>query len=210
MSEVFSQRSQYEKGGPGRWLREFRDRRILSLLGRSWHRVVDLGCGEGITLERLIKEFPDQECFGVDLSTFNIGTCQSYRLPVACGDIYQLGLKTGSMDGCLLLDVIEHLEKPEAVLDEVFRILRPGGMLILAFPNDRMFFLSRLLFLKLKEAFYDPGHVRQWQPKEMRDLLQQKGFQVNRFSSLPFFFWPLSLYHLIEAHKEPTGGRRDR
>ena len=208
--EVFSQRSQYEKGGPGRWLREFRDRRILSLLGEDCHRIIDLGCGEGITLERLMKEFPDKECFGVDLSNFNIGTCQSYRLPVVCGDITQLGLKAASMDCCLLLDVIEHLEKPEVVLDEIFRILRPGGTLILAFPNDRMFFLSRLLFLKLKEAFYDPGHVRQWQPKEMRNLLQKKGFRVNGISSLPFFFWTFSLYHLIEAHKEPTGGRRDQ
>jgi hypothetical protein len=73
-----------------------------------------------------------------------------------------------------------------------------------------MFFLSRLLFLKLKEAFYDPGHVRQWQPKEMRELLRKKGFRVNRFFSLPFLFWPISLYHLIEAQKGPRESRRDR
>jgi SAM-dependent methyltransferase len=208
--EVFSQRSQYEKGGPGKWLREFRDQRIFSLLRKDCHRVVDLGCGEGITLERLTKEFPDKKCLGVDLSTFNIETCRSYKLPVACGDIYHLGLKTASMDCCLLLDVIEHLKEPEAVLEEILRVLRPGGTLILVFPNDRMFFLSRLLFLKLKEAFYDAGHIRQWQPKKMRELLQKKGFRVGHFSSLPFLFWPVSLYHLIEAHKEPTKSRRDQ
>jgi SAM-dependent methyltransferase len=114
------------------------------------------------------------------------------------------------MDCCLLLDVIEHLKEPEAVLEEVLRVLRPGGTLILVFPNDWMFFLSRLFFLKLKEAFYDAGHMRQWQPKAMREFLQKKGFRVNRFSSLPFFFWPISLYHLIEAHKEPTESNRDR
>jgi SAM-dependent methyltransferase len=99
------------------------------------------------------------------------------------------------------MDVIEHLDSPETALKEILRILRPGGRLILIFPNDWMFFLARLLFLKFREAFHDAGHVRQWNPKKMGSLLEAKGFKVSRRTSLPFFFWPVSLYHLIEAEK---------
>lgn len=101
------------------------------------------------------------------------------------------------------MDVIEHLERPEKVLEEVFQALKPGGSLVLIFPNDRMFFLSRLIFCKFKEAFYDSGHVKKWNPKEMKGLLEKTGFKISHRMNLPFFFWSVSLYHLIQAYKEP-------
>ena len=73
--------------------------------------------------------------------------------------------------------------------------------MILVFPNDKNFFWSRLLCLKWKEAYYDPGHVKQWNPKEMKSLLESMGFDVSYGKSIPFLFWPLSLYHIIQAEK---------
>ncbi len=165
--------------------------------------MIDLGCGEGITLEELLRKFPGKRCLGIDLDLNNLKTCKSYLLPVACGDVCRLSVKAESADCCLLMDVIEHLERPEEVLEEVYRTLEPGGSLILVFPNDKMFFLSRLVFLKFKEAFYDSGHVKRWNPKKMKRLLEKKGFKISRRMNLPFFFWPISLYHLIQAYKEP-------
>jgi SAM-dependent methyltransferase len=208
--EGLSQRGQYEKGGIGRWFRDFRDQKIFSLLGKDCHRLIDLGCGAGITLEKVVRQFPGKACLGIDLGMEDIKTCRAYDLPVVRGDVYQLGLRQESTDCCLLLDVIEHLTLPEKVLEEIFRILRPGGRLILVFPNDRMFFLSRLLFLKFKEAFYNAGHVKQWRPGEMRELLRKKGFRVEHSMNLPFFVWPISLYHLVQARKEAAIDGRDR
>lgn len=174
---------------------------IFSLVREKCHRLIDLGCGAGITLEKLARRFPEKECLGIDLDKENLVICHTYGLVVVCGDVCQLGLKKESADCCLLLDVIEHLPLPEKVLEEIFRILKPGGTLILVFPNDRMFFWARLLALKFKEAFYDAGHVKQWRPKEMRRLLREKGFQIDRSMNLPFFVWLISLYHLIQARK---------
>lgn len=202
---VLSQRGQYEKGGIGKWFRDFRDRKIFSMLGEDCRRLVDLGCGAGITLEKLSKQFPEKECLGIDLEIEDLEISRSYSLPVIRGDICQLALKKESADGCLLLDVIEHLNQPEKVLEEVFRILKPGGRLILVFPNDRMFFLSRLLFLKFKEAFHDPGHVKRWHPGEMKSLLREKGFRIECSMNLPFLIWTFSLYHLIQVRKEDGG-----
>jgi SAM-dependent methyltransferase len=195
-----SQRGQYEKGGIGQRFRIFRDDRVFSLI-ENCSRVIDLGCGEGITLEELLKRFPDKKCLGIDLSMEHLKTCKLYSLPVVRGDVRHLSLKGESADCCLLMDVIEHLDQPEKALEEAFNVLKPGGSLVLLFPNDRMFFLSRLIVFKFKEAFYDPGHVKRWNPKEMRGLLEKKGFKISRHMNLPFFFWPISLYHLIQAHK---------
>jgi ubiquinone/menaquinone biosynthesis C-methylase UbiE len=201
--EALTQRGQYAKGGIGKWFRDFRDDKVFSLLGKNWQRIIDLGCGEGIILEKLVKGYPDKNCLGIDLTWESLKMSRHYQLPVIYGDISQLGLKSESVDHCLLLDVIEHIERPEKVLEEVLRVLKPKGSLIVVFPNDLMFFLARLLFLKFKEAFYDPGHVQQFSPKRMETLLKAKGFRVDRLMHLPFFVWPISLYHLIQVRKEP-------
>lgn len=208
--EALSQRGQYEKGGIGRWFRDFRDQKILSLLEKDCGCLIDLGCGAGITLEKVVKQFPEKECLGIDLGKDDIKTCRAHDLPVIRGDVYRLSLRQESADCCLLLDVIEHLTRPEEVLEEINRVLRPGGRLILVFPNDRMFFLFRLLFLKFKEAFYNSGHVKQWRPREMKRLLRKKGFGIERSMNLPFFLWPISLYHLLRARKGAAEDRKDR
>jgi SAM-dependent methyltransferase len=203
-----SQRKHYEKGGIGSWFRRYRDQKIFRLLKGEGHRVIDLGCGEGITLEAMIKTFPRTRCLGIELDRENTKTCHSLDLPVLNGSIYDLSIRSGSTDDCLLTDVLEHLEDPEKALREIRRILKPGGKLIIIIPNDRNFFWSRLLCLKWKEAFHDSGHVRQWRPKAMEILLKKTGFHVTYRGNIPLWMWSLSLYHMIQAEKRPTGEDR--
>ena len=203
-----SQRRHYERGGIGSWFRKYRDQKIFRLLKGEGDRIVDLGCGEGITLEAMIKTFPCKRCLGVELDRENTKTCRSLDLPVLNGSIYDLSIRSGSTDDCLLTDVLEHLEDPEKALGEIRRILKPGGKLIIVIPNDRNFFWSRLLCLKWKEAFHDSGHVRQWRPKAMETLLKKTGFRVTYHGNIPLWMWSLSLYHLIQVEKCPAGEDR--
>jgi len=196
-----SQRKHYQKGGIGGWFRRFRDETVFELLKEEDHRIIDLGCGEGITLEALKKRFPTRTCLGIELNKESVETCGSYDLPVLNGSIYHLAIRTGSTDCCLTMDVIEHLDYPEDALKEIHRILKPGRSVIVVFPNDRNFFWSRLICLKWKEAFYDPGHVKKWHPKEMEKLLGKMGFRVTYRRNVPFHLWSLSLYHIIQAEK---------
>lgn len=200
--KTLTQRGQYNKGGVGRWFRLFRDHRVFGRIGEGDRCIVDLGCGEGITLEELFHRFPDRNCLGIELDPEHARVSRSSRLPVVRGDICFMSLKTESVDCCLLMDVIEHLSNPDKVLGEIFRVLKPDGSLIVVFPNDKMFLLARLAFLKFREAFYDAGHVKQWVPRTMRAFLERKGFRVVASMSLPFFVWSLSLYHLIHVRKE--------
>lgn len=203
-----SQRKHYEKGGIGSWFRRYRDQKIFCLLKGESHCVIDLGCGEGITLEAMIKTFPRKRCLGIELDRENTKTCRSLDLPVLNGSIYDLSIRTESTDDCLLTDVLEHLEDPEKALKEIRRILKPGGKLIVVIPNDRNFFWSRLLCLKWKEAFHDPGHVRQWGPKAMENLLKKMGFRVTYRGNIPLWIWSLSLYHMIQVKKDSAGEDR--
>ena len=205
--EPLYQRAQYAKGGIGRWYWDIRDEAALSLLDEGDKRIIDVGCGEGITLEKAVKRFPGSEVTGIDFLDENVEICRAHGLPVERGDVYALSFEDASADAVLFMEVIEHLERPEAALAEIARVLRPGGKVIIVFPNDAMFKFARLATLKFAEARYDPGHVRQWTPRAMRDELATCGFETYSLRAIPFLLWPVSLHCVVGARK-PADGQR--
>jgi SAM-dependent methyltransferase len=200
-ARVLYQRQQYAQGGLSRWYWDFRDRAVLSHIGPGDRRLLDLGCGEGITLERLVEGFPDREVLGIDLDPENVAICREHGLPAREGNLYHLGLEDNSFDVALFLEVIEHLHQPGLALREIHRVLAPGGKVIVVFPNDVNFMLARLITFKFKEARYDPGHLRQWTPGEMAKALEAAGFKVTVQRMLPFYLWRLSLHALLVGEK---------
>ncbi len=199
-NDVLYQRDQYQKGGVGRRYWDYRDEVTISHINHE-QRILDIGCGEGITLERLRRRFPDRHILGLDLLAENVAICKNHGLPIVQGDVYDLAFADGAFDCCLFMEVIEHLARPERALAEIHRVLKTGGLLLIVFPNDLMWVLARLATLKIKEAFYDPGHVRQWSPRSIRDEVVEHGFEIIKQISLPFRCWPLSLHHLAVVRR---------
>ncbi len=199
--QVLLQREQYGKGGIGRLYWDYRDHVALSFLDDRDQRIVDLGCGEGITLEKMTRRMPQRNIIGIDCMQENIDICLKHGLPVRLGNLYDLDLAGGSVDAVFLLEVIEHLEYPEVALQHIHRILRPEGKVIIAYPNDRAFKIARMVTLKFKEASFDPGHVKQWTHREMEKILNLHGFSVEHRRSIPFFIWPVSLHGIVTAIK---------
>jgi predicted SAM-dependent methyltransferase len=100
-------------------------REYLSALPKDT-RVLDAGCGEGV----LVEEFkPRLAIVGVDANYASdlVTTASLGALPYA----------DGSFDRALCLDVLEHLTFPEQgqALTELFRVVRPGGELLISVPN---------------------------------------------------------------------------
>ena len=198
---ILYQRDQYALGGPGRWYWDYRDNVTFSYFRAEHRTIVDLGCGEGIALEKFERNFPEKKAIGVDLEIENIEICVEHGLTAIYGDVCALPIPDASFDACLCIDMLEHLKDPQQPLREIKRILKPGGRLIIVVPNDRNFFLARLALLMFKEAYYDVGHQRQWRPRDLMNLLTGEGFTIIAMRNLPFIFWQTSLHHLIVADK---------
>lgn len=194
------QRQQYGNGGIGRRYWDFRDDLVLRYVKGS--AILDVGCGEGITLGKIVTRFPAANVVGVDMEPENIQICKTYGLKVVEGSAYSLPFQDGTVDCVVLSEVIEHLDSPEKCVREISRVLAKGGRLIVVFPNDAMFLLSRLVMFKWKEAFYDAGHVKQWTPSEIQGLLGAAGFNVIAAKNIPFVLWPVSLHHVAIAEKK--------
>ena len=200
--ETIYQRDQYAKGGIGRWHWDRRDQLALNLVRSADRRIVDIACGEGITLEKLHRAFPEREVLGIDILTENIDICRRHGCQVEQGDVYDLPLLSRSVDLVLFMEVIEHLEHPETAIKEIHRVLVPGGRLVIVFPNDRFFKIARILTFRFREAAYDPGHVRQWTPNDMQGFLNRQGFTSAFSRNTPFYLWPISLHCIMAVDKK--------
>jgi SAM-dependent methyltransferase len=102
--------------------RELCERAFLPLKSR----VLDLGCGEGATLYHLGGP---AGATGIDLFPKKIAFAQQ-TLPqcrFVAGSVYELPFETGTFDQLIVRDVIHHLERPEAFVDECARVLSKGG-----------------------------------------------------------------------------------
>jgi ubiquinone/menaquinone biosynthesis C-methylase UbiE len=106
-------------------------------------RVLDIACGNGrigVHLRRRGIRY-----IGVDLALASLRKGQNRTvamgspLDLAQSDVAQLPFPAQSMDTVICLTAFEHFEQDDCVLDEVYRVLRPGGMLVISVYNEGVF-----------------------------------------------------------------------
>lgn len=109
-------------------------RRVLPAHRRA--RVLDAGCGNGGLMLGLGQRYPDWDWTGVDSSSV---ACEVARKRTGCdvreAAITALPFPTASFDAVASVDALCQVEKPEAALIEIFRVLKPGGILVLNVPS---------------------------------------------------------------------------
>ena len=166
----------------------FRGRRkiLLSLLAtlpppdrpRVW---LDAGCGTGFNLTVFSRLGP---AYGCDYSEAALAYCRKRGLTnLARADVQRLPFQGEAFDGASLLDVLYHRAVTDdvAVLKEVYRTLKPGGILLV---SD-----SALNVLRGRhdEAFH--GRER-YTIKALKKKLKAAGFDIGRASYFNFFLFP--------------------
>lgn len=170
----------------GRWGRASR-----ALASRRCCRVLDVGCAFGFGTARL----PGDLIIGVDRSEDYLrqGRRSYPQLSFVGGSAEALPFASDSFDAVSALDVLEHVPSPRATLDEIARILRPGGWLVLSVPNRGLLSewdsLNRYQTLRHRFAALpslDPtematGVHRHFSADELADLLDPS-FIVSRVS----------------------------
>src|SRR5262249_47535249 len=95
--------------------------------------ILEVGCSSGPLLAELLQDWPDSLVIGSD---FIEGPLQRLavrfpQLPLLRFDLTQCPLPSASVDGVVLLNVLEHIEDDRAALAQLFRVLKPGGVVLI-------------------------------------------------------------------------------
>lgn len=98
-------------------------------------RVMDLGCGRGGVVELFWRDV--KLAAGLDPDVPSLSEHRARGMPVVTGRGEQLPFAGESFDLIVCIWVLEHLQSPEDVLNEVRRVLRPGGHFVFLTPNLR-------------------------------------------------------------------------
>jgi len=100
-------------------------------------KILDIGCGEGTRLARLINKNITKKGYGIDISnTAILMAKKNYPyLKFLKSDIGNISFNNDTFDLCYSAYVLEHLENPERLLKEAKRLLKLNGVLVLIAPN---------------------------------------------------------------------------
>lgn len=107
---------------------------VAKLTKEPFGSVLDAGCGTGAILEMLKKDYPDVQYTGIDLSDKMIEVAKRKALTDVSflqGDCENLPFAANSFDAMLCSQSFHHYPHPEDFFASFYRVLRPGGRLIL-------------------------------------------------------------------------------
>jgi SAM-dependent methyltransferase len=116
-------------------------------------------------------------------------------------------LPAASFDLVSLLHVLEHVPDPRATLTEAHRLLKPGGVLLLALPNAGS--LEAKLFGSSWYPLDLPRHYWGFAPRTLTRLVEECGFVAPRLRHFPFLFLPQSLRYTLRGMRQKPAGDAD-
>ena len=189
-----------------RRLREY----ILSLVPQNAGSILDTGCGSAW----VAKAFQNSGRFvcSLDISLVNTSKAiERYPSPnhvAVVADSYRLPFKEGSFDCIVAAEIIEHLHDPQAFADELMRVVKPGGTVLISTPYQERLVYEICIHCHL--ATPHNAHLHSWTKDQLSHLfaINSESMRFLTFNNkLLLFvrlypilqFFPLPLWKAVDA-----------
>lgn len=199
---------EYTDDTPAGYALRVRRRRVLELFDQPGGNVLDVGCGPGVMAQEMISR--GCRFWGVDPSSrmIEIGRRrfgENEQARFLLGDAVRLEFADNFFDAVLCMGVMDSVPDGRRAVDEMVRVLRPGGTLILTFANflnpyawwkNYAFYPAVAAWhrvrLRLGDTTMKPGRIRSgcrralYSRRTARELLESHGAEVLRM--VPYYY----------------------
>ena len=159
--------------------RENLDRLVMHLPARARGRMLDIGCGDGCTLDALARLGWQVE--GVDFDPAAVESAARRGYAVRLGTLESQRYPDGTFAAVTASHVLEHVREPGAFLRECRRVLRPGGTLVILTPNAQS--LGHRRFGPAWRGLEPPRHLQVLTAPALDRLAERAGFPERRIRS---------------------------
>jgi 2-polyprenyl-6-hydroxyphenyl methylase / 3-demethylubiquinone-9 3-methyltransferase len=163
---------------------------VIEQLQKSPCKVLDIGCGAGLLANPLA--LAGHAVTGIDLSSSSLDIAKKGDKTKSVSYLHakaeELPFAPASFDAVIAMDLLEHVEKPELVIAEAARVLKPGGLFF--FHTFNRNFLSWLVIIKGVEwcVKNSPKNMHVYnlfiKPKEIRQMCQLRNLSVREIRGL--------------------------
>jgi len=142
-------------------------------------KLLEIGCGSG----EMLRRFSDWgwETEGIDFDENAVKNSRSKNLKVSQGDLTSQNYDIDSFDAIYCSHVLEHVPDPMGFLKECFRVLKPGGRLVIFTPNAESWGHSK--FKSDWRGLEPPRHLHIFTNKSFELLAKESGFTKYRIET---------------------------
>lgn len=133
--------------------------------------ILDIGCGTGMMLEDLQRM---GSATGLDFSMVALEYCRQRGIDrLGRADVRYLPVKSNSVDIITALDLVEHIEDDHGLMNEFFRVLKPGGIAVMSVPAHKNLWSGHDVALH---------HFRRYEKSEFRALVEGAGLRPRKYT----------------------------
>lgn len=192
---------------------------INHLIEEKPEQILDAGCGRGYYV-KLISMIPTtKKIVGIDINKGYVRRAQAVtktnsNAEVKFGSIYKLPFKDNALDAVVCSEIFEHLDDDTGAMKEIYRVLKPGGILLASVPNQYFPFLwdpINWILMRFfnthinKDIWWLSGiwadHVRLYTQEEFHTRIKNVGFSIEDSQEFIRWCWPFSHFFLYAIGK---------
>lgn len=172
----------------------FHARLVEQVAAVSPSRILEVGCGEGYVLGAILSAGIEARCIGIDQSAPAIDVARrrlGSSADLHLGDARSLpaALADPAPDLVMMIEVLEHLDDPDAMLDTLAEIT--AGHVLLSVPREPLFRSMNLArFKNVRDLGNDPEHVQHWSARNFVEFVERRFDVVSVEKPIP---WTLVL-----------------
>jgi dolichol-phosphate mannosyltransferase len=174
-SADYDERAYYSIIPPQRYWHRRRHRIAVSW-ARGAGRILDAGCGSSVIIQSL------NNAVGLDFNLGKLRFLRRYGIPLVRGSAFALPFRNSTFDCVISSQVIEHLPFDESLFEEMNRVLRPGGTLIIGTPDYATlgWRIIEPIYKTVMPGGYGDEHITRYTRARLAEILARHGFTVDQ------------------------------